>query len=127
MPINCVKADIALARKEVAQISASLRAAEKRLADIERSYTSGASLVRATIEIIREQGSRQKIGDLVNALEQRGYRIGGQNKATNLSSSLCRSPKLSPNRTEGWGLREWESSDEAPAQKAEIAEDELPF
>ena len=154
MLIERAEADLIRAKVEVARLSAQLSAAESRVVKIEhyiemaRAYDSrepedarprngGSPLVQASVEIIRERGTRQLTRVLVEELEQRGHRIGGNNKITNLSGALSRSPLLSASRTEGWGLKEWEQLEAAradfagvviePLPQTEIDETEIPF
>lgn len=96
-------------------------------ADPDSKPQSGSSLVMGSIQIITERGVRQPTRLLVEELERRGYSIGGQNKVTNLSGTLSRSPELTASRTEGWGLKVWESRTTGPAAETEPPEnDETP-
>jgi hypothetical protein len=127
MSIERAEADLARAKAEVARLTNQLQTAVAKVTKIEnyleiartydapdgddsaKSRNAGSPIVHATIEILRERGTRQHARALVEELERRGHQIGGTNKITNLSGSLSRSPLLSASRVDGWGLKEWES------------------
>jgi len=64
-------------------------------------------MAQVATQIIRESCKRQTTRELLDALEERGYVVTGENKVTNLSSTLSRCEALAANKVEGWGLVEW--------------------
>jgi hypothetical protein len=138
MSIERAEADLAKVRSDIDRLSAQLKAAESRsvklahyiemarayeaaseAADAPRARSNGSPLVSGTIEILRERKCRVPTTALVEELERRGYLIGGSNKVGNLSGALSRSSALTPSRTKGWGLLEWDSPTESSASQTE--------
>ena len=128
MSIERAKADLAQARIEAQRLAEQARSVAERVAKLEvylemaRVYEADCRVIAATAapgargrptmaqaatQIIRESGKRQTTRELIDALEQHGYVIGGENKVTNLSSTLSRCEALVANKVEGWGLVEW--------------------
>jgi len=95
--------------------------------DATRAARGGSSnaVVRAAIELIRQQKQRIHTRQLMEALMEQGVHIGGSNPVANLSAVLSRSNELNSNRALGWGLAEWgsETVEPGPWEKSELDEE----
>lgn len=151
MSIERAETDLARVRSEIQRLQMQLEIASARSLKLEhyiemaRLYDvadaseqpddprnkpgSGSPLVPVCVEYIRQTGQRQPTRKLVEVLEAQGFKIGGTNKVTNLSGSLSRAPELTPNRVEGWGLKEWEArnADHDSDAQPDVSDEEIAF
>lgn len=67
--------------------------------------------VRECVEILRAQNRRIPTDRLLEMLQERGIRIGGDKPRNSLSGYLSRTPEVDSDRSAGgWGLKEWSAS-----------------
>ena len=73
------------------------------------------SLMEAVVEVLRQQGDLMSPSDIVTALDDSGFEIGGADKHRNVGATLNRGKNsgvfTNPERAK-WGLAEW--STDAP-------------
>lgn len=72
-------------------------------------------LVHAAADVLREKGRPMLSPELVPALEAKGFRLGGLDKANNLCSIMARFPGLIRNRGRGKGF--WLAGEPLPGEK----------
>ena len=78
------------------------------------SETKGEKMAAECVAIISAHGRPMKTRELVDELERRGFAIGGENKITNLSSSLSKAKSLLRiDRATGWMLVQWDDASHA--------------
>jgi hypothetical protein len=90
-------------------MSESARAERTRDRGAPKGGLSGMAS-RESVAIIRQHGSHIKTRDLLPQLSKRGIEIRGKDPVVVLSGYLSRTEELVPNRSLGWGLKEWHTT-----------------
>ena len=71
------------------------------------------SLMKAVVEVLRGQGDMMSPADIVSALDDSGFEIGGADKHRNVGATLNRGKNsgvfTNPERAK-WGLAEWDTA-----------------
>ena len=74
------------------------------------------SLMKAVVEVLQQQGDMMSPADIVSALDNSGFEIGGNDKHRNLGATLNRGKNsgvfTNPERAK-WGLAEWDTASPA--------------
>lgn len=75
--------------------------------------TQQKSLMEAVIEVLRQQGDLMSPADIVTALDDSGFEIGGTDKHRNVGATLNRGKNsgafTNPERAK-WGMAEWDTA-----------------
>lgn len=83
------------------------------------------SLIDAVVEVLRERGCIMAPAEIVMALEDTGFEIGGLDKHRNVGATLNRGKKsgllTNPERGQ-WGLAEWGETGWGATAASEIAQ-----